>query len=91
MADGDYADIAAREADAVEARIDKKLAAAADFGIGTVTAINPGSVTGTVAVDLGSGTSFPMRRNSGYSPTVGDKVKWSRSAAGDWFCDYKLA
>lgn len=92
MADSDWADLAAREADATKAAMDKMLAdETVQVGIGTVTAINPGSVAGTVAVDTGSGTSFPMRRNAGYSPTIGDLVKWTRSAAGDWFCDYELA
>jgi hypothetical protein len=84
-------EIAAREADAVTAAMDKKIAASADCGMGTVSVINPGGLTGTVSVDLSSGGTIIMRRSSGYTPTVGDKVKWSRSQVGDWFCDYKLA
>lgn len=63
----------------------------ADCGIGTVTALTPGGLAGTVSVDTGSGTAITMRRSAAYTPTVGDKVKWSRSRAGDWFADYKLA
>lgn len=92
MADSSIERAAARQADAVNARMDKKLAdETVQCGMGTVTAVDPGAVVGTVEVELGTGAAFPMRRNAGYSPTIGDLVKWTRSAAGDWFCDYKLA
>lgn len=92
MAGSDIERAAARQAAAVDARMDKKLAdETVQCGTGTVTAVDPGGVTGTVEVELGSGAAIPMRRNAGYSPTIGDLVKWTRSAVGDWFCDYKLA
>lgn len=93
MADtSEYRLYGAAVADAVEARIEWYMSnRAADCGIGTVTAVAPGGATGTVNINTGSGTAFKVRHASGYSPTIGDKVKWSRSQVGDWFVDYKLA
>jgi hypothetical protein len=72
----------------VRAEMDRS---SADCGQGTVTALAPGGVAGTVAVDIGSGAAITMRRSAAYTPTVADRVRWSRSRSGDWFCDYKLA
>lgn len=91
MADSDMQMVAAREADAVNAAIDRKIAASSDCGIGTVTALAPGGTAGTVAVDTGSGTAIKMRRAAGYTPAVSDKVWWQRSQAGDYFVADKLA
>jgi hypothetical protein len=79
-------------ADATIAAVRRELeASSADCGMGTVTALAPGGLAGTVAVDLGSGTPITMRRAAGYSPAVADQVWWLRSRAGDWFVVGKLA
>lgn len=79
-------------ADAISREIDRQIeASAADMGIGTVTAVAPGGITGTVAVNIGTTTPIRMRHSATYTPQVADKVKWSRSRAGDWFVDYELA
>lgn len=81
-------------ADSIMAAVRRELdSGSADCGIGTITVINPGSIAGTVAVDTGAGSSsaITMRRSAAYTPTVGDKVRWTRSRNGDLFVDYKLA
>lgn len=57
----------------------------ADWGVGTVTAVAPGGLTGTVAVDTGTGTPITMRCLKSYAtPAVADIVRWDRSRAGDF-------
>lgn len=79
-------------ADSVVSRMRREIdATAADCGMGTVTALTPGGVAGTVAVQTTSSTPISMRRAAGYTPTVGDKVWWLMSRRGDYFVVDKLA
>lgn len=57
----------------------------ADWGWGTVTEVEPGSVAGTVSVDNDSGAPIVMRCLASYAtPAVDDAVMWTRSRSGDY-------
>lgn len=84
--DAMYKMLAAGLADAIAKIVNRTLdRSSADWGWGTVTAVAPGSVAGTVAVDTGSGTPIPMRCLASYaSPAVDDVVQWHRNRSGDY-------
>jgi hypothetical protein len=84
--DAMYKMLAAGLGDAI-AKIARKIVdgSSADWGWGTVTEVDPGSVAGTVAVDTDSGAPISMRCLASYaSPAVDDVVQWQRSRSGDW-------
>ncbi|WTW93611.1 hypothetical protein OG216_09590 [Streptomycetaceae bacterium NBC_01309] len=84
--DAMYKMLAAGLGDAI-AKIVRKLmdSSSADWGWGTVTEVEPGSVAGTVAVDTDSGAPIVMRRLASYAtPAVDDVVQWQRNRSGDF-------